>query len=293
MDNTTLVITGMHRSGTSLVTNWLHNCGLQVGESLLDAGKGNVEGHFEDLEFLKIHEEILADKGADPSGLFAPFDLIPSRYETAKMKAIISVKNARYQQWGWKEPRTCLFLSTYTELLPQARYLVLQRDYREVVQSLLKRDFSYIDDKYQARSWPVRLVWNHFYRSIRFRKHRAKYYDRYLTAWIVYNRMILKALHTLPEDRYLVVSYKSLKSQCADVFNFLTDAWSFRLTYKKFTDIYRSELINTNTDHLPETADDHLLAEAQQISGQMRAYLQKSSERLAHQAGTLSASSAA
>ena len=56
------MVVGMHRSGTSLITNWLYRCGLQIGEHLLEPGEGNVEGHFEDVEFLKIHEEILESK---------------------------------------------------------------------------------------------------------------------------------------------------------------------------------------------------------------------------------------
>jgi len=41
-----LVILGMHRSGTSLITQWLKNCGLSVGDSLHGADVGNAEGHF-------------------------------------------------------------------------------------------------------------------------------------------------------------------------------------------------------------------------------------------------------
>jgi hypothetical protein len=281
MPNNILVVTGMHRSGTSLITHWLHDCGLQVGESLLEAGNGNVEGHFEDLEFLKLHEEILTGSGADSAGLSTPVEMVPTRYERAKMKAIIAVKNASFTQWGWKEPRTCLFLETYSELLPTAKYLVVLRDYKEVTHSLLKRDFSYIDEKYQARSWPYRMAWKYIYRPMRLKKHREKNYDRYLNAWIVYNRMILKSLHSLPEDRYLVVSYKSMKSQCAEVFNFLSQSWSFRLNYKNFASIYRSELISRNADHSPDAADANLLIQAQQVSAHLQSYLQKSSERLA------------
>jgi hypothetical protein len=283
MVNDILVVTGMHRSGTSLITHWLHDCGLQVGESLLEAGNGNVEGHFEDLEFLKMHEEILTGKGADAAGLRAPFDVIPTRYEKAKMKAIISVKNATYPQWGWKEPRTCLFLGTYSELLPDAKYLVVLRDYKEVINSLFKRDFSYIDEKYQAKSFAHRMVWKYIYRPIRLKKHYEKNYRHYLKAWIVYNRMILKALHTLPENRYLVVSYKLMKNQCAEVFNFLSLRWSFRLHYKNFASIYRSELISKNTIDLPEAANEPLLAEAKLVSTHLQNYLQKSAEKLAKQ----------
>jgi hypothetical protein len=283
MANDILVVTGMHRSGTSLITHWLHECGLQVGESLLEAGKGNVEGHFEDLEFLKIHEEILTGKGADADGLRPPFDVIPTRYEKAKMKAIISVKNAIYPQWGWKEPRTCLFLGTYAELLPDAKYLVVVRDYKEVIQSLLKRDFSHIDEKYQRKGWPYRIIWKYIYRPIRLKKQYEKNYSNYLKAWVAYNRMILKTLHSLPENRYLVVNYKLMKDQCVEAFNFLSLRWSFQLLYKDFASIYKSELITQSAEDLPETANEALLAEAEEVSTHLGIYLQKSTERLARQ----------
>ena len=49
----------MGRSGTSVITQWINKCGLSVGEELLGSAIGNVEGHFEDMDFLLIHEEIL------------------------------------------------------------------------------------------------------------------------------------------------------------------------------------------------------------------------------------------
>jgi len=38
--NRVLVIIGMHRSMTSLLTQWLDKCGLQVGDDLHGAGIG-------------------------------------------------------------------------------------------------------------------------------------------------------------------------------------------------------------------------------------------------------------
>ncbi|HZX74061.1 MAG TPA: hypothetical protein VFE57_06560, partial [Cyclobacteriaceae bacterium] len=66
--NKILVVTGMHRSGTSVVTQWLQQCGLHVGDELLGAGIGNSVGHFEDVDFLRAHSDFLkrrrlAEKG--------------------------------------------------------------------------------------------------------------------------------------------------------------------------------------------------------------------------------------
>ncbi|HEV7814229.1 MAG TPA: sulfotransferase [Janthinobacterium sp.] len=280
MANNILVVAGMHRSGTSLITHWLHDCGLQVGERLLEAGNGNVEGHFEDLEFLRIHEEILKDKGADSTGLQLSHDIAPTRYEKAKMKAIISVKNATYAQWGWKEPRTCLFLGTYAELLPDAKYLVVFRDYKSIVSSLIKRDFTDIEERHQAKGWLYRTLWTRLCRPVRLRRHSARHSERYLRAWVIYNRMILKTLGGLPENRYLVVSYKLMKNQGSDVFGFLSSHWSFRLRYKNFSRIFKNELISKGDEYVPHLENEALLDEANQLSARLTAYLQRSAERL-------------
>ena len=157
MHSRILIIAGMHRSGTSLITNWLHHCGLEVGERLVEASAGNKEGHFEDTEFLKIHEEILADNGLTTTGLIFDKPLTISEYELEKLKTILKIKERRFHQWGWKEPRTCLFLDTYGKLLPEAKYLVIVRDYLSVVNSLLKRSWDEVDKRYERRSFFTRL----------------------------------------------------------------------------------------------------------------------------------------
>ena len=281
MGSNVLVIAGMHRSGTSLITHWLRDCGLQVGERLVGADTGNVEGHYEDEDFLQLHQQILIDKGVHPDGLHPPDAMTPSAQERARISSLIAARNSSFPQWGWKEPRTCLFLETYSALLPQAKYLVLLRDYEEVVHSLLKRDCGLLDNRYQAKSWPYRMAWKYFYRSMRLARHRRKHRDRYLKAWLVYNRTILQTLDKLPKHRYLVVSYKSMQSQCAEVFGFLSSHWSFRLRYKKFASVYRSELISRQTDVAPAAIDPVLLAEARQVATNLQLYLDCSQQRLA------------
>lgn len=287
MDNNVLVVAGMHRSGTSLITHWLHDCGLQVGEDLLQGGSGNVEGHFEDLEFLKIHEAILTGQGADFAGLHLDGAVAPSVYDKAKMKAVIDVKNDTYTQWGWKEPRTCLFLETYDDLLPEAKYFVVQRDYQAVIGSLINRDFGYTEQRYLARGWLARQVWTRWSRPRRFERHCRQHTERYLRAWVLYNRMILAALGRLPENRYLVVSYNTLKSQSEEVFQFLSSRWHFKLHYKKFSTIFKHGLISKSVGIQPYIGDQALLDEANQLSERFAAYLRRSGERLCEPAPTL------
>jgi hypothetical protein len=281
MPNNVLVVAGMHRSGTSLISHWLHDCGLQIGESLLEGGKGNEEGHFEDLEFLKMHEEILTRKGCDAAGLHAPFDVVPTPYEKAKMQAIISVKNTCFTQWGWKEPRTCLFLSTYTELLPNAKYLVVLRSYQDVVHSLIRRDLAHIEERYRARGPLHRWFWRHIARPGRLRRHRQKHAERYLQAWLTYNEKILEALDGLPESHYLVVSYQMMRQRSDEVFRFLSSHWRFRLHYENFATVFKNELISKQSDGLPVLANEALLQRANGVGAALQGYLERSMARLA------------
>jgi hypothetical protein len=112
-------------------------------------------------------------------------------------------------------------------------------------------------------------------------RHHRKHRERYLRAWVVYNRMILRTLDALPQHRYLVVSYKSMQSQCAEVFGFLSSQWAFRLRYKKFASVYRNELISRPADVAPVAVDPVLLAEARQVGASLQDYLRRSQERMA------------
>ena len=271
MPQKVLVIVGMHRSGTSLITNWLEKCGLQIGERLEIATASNIDGHFEDMEFRTLHEEVLISKNLPGSGLVETIsDANLSVYQQEKLKSIIEVKNKLYEQWGWKDPRTCLFLDTYRQLLPGSKYLVIVRDYQSVISSLLKRDFMEIDHKYMSRGWLQRQVWTY----LRKARRRQRYYDEnaehYLKVWLIYNQEILKAIKNLSPEDFLVLNYNVLEKSDAAVFNFLTDKWHFKLTHFKFKQIYKQSLMNhaKNIDALIKDAT--LIAKADYIQGRLQ-----------------------
>jgi hypothetical protein len=273
MQNRTLIIAGMHRSGTSLITNWLNKCGLQLGENMLGANIGNLEGHFEDIEFLKLHEEILTDNNLPSSGLTEEHHIDVSLYHREKLKSIIKIKNKLYKQWGWKDPRTCLFLDVYKELLPDARYLIIVRDYRSVVSSLLQRDFKDIDKKYMARDYFSRLVWTQFRRKRRLRKFYEENTEYYLKVWIAYNEEILKSVETLPRDTYVVLSYALLNKDDARVCTYLKEHWNLSLKYFNFNDVYKEKLINEPIDTDSYIVNKSLIYKAEQLEDSLKHYM--------------------
>src|ERR1700741_5450654 len=111
--NKILIILGMHRCGTSVAANWLHECGLFLGDRLLEKSLHNKNGYFEDLDFLEIHEQIFRANQIYYGGFTPPLDFILSDYYKNKLKFLIEFKNSLRTQWGWKEPRTCLFIDHY------------------------------------------------------------------------------------------------------------------------------------------------------------------------------------
>lgn len=271
MPNRTLIIAGMHRSGTSLITHWLNECGLQLGEN--STKTTNIDGHHEDIEFLKLHEEILRDNHLPETGLTDEHNIEVSLYHKEKLKSVIKVKNRLYPQWGWKDPRTCLFLDTYKELLPDARYLIIVRDYNSVVSSLLQRDFRHIEKKYMARKAFSRIIWTMFRRKRRLQKLYNSKAEEYLKVWIAYNEEILKNIKTMPESDYVMINYSLLITSDDRVCSFLKDNWHLSLKYFKFKDIYSDKLISEpiNTDAF--IFNKSLLSKANQLQTNLNSYM--------------------
>jgi hypothetical protein len=273
MQSQTLIIAGMHRSGTSLITNWLSRCGLEIGERLLGSGTGNVEGHFEDMEFLKLHKDILEKNSLDESGLVDAKEIELSPYQLANLETVIKIKQQLYEQWGWKDPRTCLFLDTYNKLLPEAKYLVIMRDYNAVINSLLKRDFNVIDKKYLARNYFSRQAWLHLRRKRRVAKFYAEHAETYLKVWINYNEEILRTLKKLPADDYLVVDYEMVLGKDEQIINFLKEKWQFNLNYYDFSQVYKGDLMSKANDIDPFIDTKTLLVKAQYLQLRLNHYV--------------------
>ena len=265
----------MHRSGTSLITNWLYHCGLQVGECLVKANPGNKEGHYEDVEFLKLHEEILSGNGLSPGGLVHDKKIDISEYQLEKLKAIINVKERHYEQWGWKEPRTCLFLDIYRELLPGAKYLVIVRDHMAVVSSLLKRGFDEVYKTSAPRSFIGKLKWDLYKKAKRKKRFYNDYAEDYLKVWIDYNEHILNIVRQLPKNDYLVINYTLLEKDDQQVFSFLTCDWRFKLEYFPFSKVYNKNLISPQVDLHPFLRDAALVSKARELENEFSKYMSK------------------
>jgi O-antigen biosynthesis protein len=116
-----LILTGMHRSGTSLVASILQAAGVNVGESLLEPDKRNPHGFFEDKDFYEFHQQALYRCGELTPYVSADFVFQPTQVEIDQAVSMIQQRNNQ-PLWGWKDPRSCLFLDFWGQLLPEAQY---------------------------------------------------------------------------------------------------------------------------------------------------------------------------
>lgn len=133
-----VVITGMHRSGTSLVTNLLQRAGIHVGESLLGGNSANPRGYFEDLDFYEFQEQLLHHRGQTYLYVKDDFAFEPTATELDRARQLVAARSQR-PLWGWKDPRTSLFLPFWFQLLPEARFVFVYRHPIEVLLSLVRR----------------------------------------------------------------------------------------------------------------------------------------------------------
>ena len=242
MKNKCLAILGMHRSGTSLAASWLHSSGLFLGEDLLGAGVGNERGHFEDRAFHDLHEEIFRAQGLSYGGLLNLGRLHVGAHEKEMIRNLVADRQMRYTQWGWKDPRSCLFLHVYLDLIPEIRIFSIYRDYRSVVDSLIRRKIKAKEKKLKhKKNVAKRHVYKLFFNIFEKTRISAMSSD-YLEAWIIYNEKIIKALERTGPDNYILVFADDIVNEANAICRKIIK-WGFNLQTKDISLIYDEKMM--------------------------------------------------
>lgn len=235
-----LIICGMHRSGTSLVASVLGEAGLDIGlRGDVGLGVGQPRGHFEDRDFYNLHEAILAASGrscftADDASL----EKIPPVFEE-RARALVAARADR-PFWGWKDPRTCLFLDLWERHLPQARYLFLYRHPVDVALSLWRRN---TDPELRRDPW------------LAFR------------SWELYNRRLLAFLDQHPE-RCFVAHAPALAADLAGFVRRLGARLDLPFESGDFQALYDAEELAPSCQP-PRPAWEELIPEALALYGRL------------------------
>jgi len=139
-----VLLCGMHRSGTSMFARYLHETGISMGDELYEDKSTNPYGHYEDVGFLALQREELARAG-DGNDYLVTRDVEPSEGFRQRAQGLIEERRRRHgeEPWGWKDPRSTLFLDLWREELPDMRVVGMLRSPRRVVSSLCARLHGY------------------------------------------------------------------------------------------------------------------------------------------------------
>lgn len=148
-DMRSLVILGMHRSGTSALAGLVQLLGVELGEDLLPAMPDvNEKGFFEHQEVHDIHETLLQSLGSswyDPLPLGDNWwqrpDVVTQR---RRLVTVLRRDFANSRLWGIKDPRLCRLFPVWKSILAEIRCeplcVIVTRNPHEVADSLAKRD---------------------------------------------------------------------------------------------------------------------------------------------------------
>jgi len=152
MRSSAVCVTGMHRSGTSVVAGALSLLGASLGDPtrMLKAGADNPKGYFEIQAVVQLDDELLAHLGGawdqppvlDPGWEHAS-GLAPFR---ARAGAILGEsfgpEDERSGVIVWKDPRLSVLLPFWRTVTPVATTVLVVRDPVEVAASLAVRGYS-------------------------------------------------------------------------------------------------------------------------------------------------------
>ncbi len=140
----------MHRSGTSAVARAMNLLGVYLGEErdLLPAEDFNPEGLWERNDFTLLEEKLLGVLKRTwhttvtlPDYWLSSSEVIPFKEQIV---SIIKTKFSGVPLWGWKDPRSTIFIELWKELLMDLgvdlAIVFVVRSPLDVSRSLQKRD---------------------------------------------------------------------------------------------------------------------------------------------------------
>jgi hypothetical protein len=138
-------VTGMHRTGTSLVAGLLNRHGLWLGEEadMMPANPFNPDGYFENSRLVELDDAVLAAFGGSWD---SPPDFPASWPEDERLAHIKDRARAQgerldaHRPWGFKDPRAALTLPFWRAVWSDITVVITLRNPLETARSLLRRD---------------------------------------------------------------------------------------------------------------------------------------------------------
>lgn len=123
----------------------------------MPAHPSNPDGHYEDLDVVALHQNALDDNQRDWFSLGGAVQPTPQTYDPQAQR-IVERLNSTGNDWGFKDPRACLFLDWWFEQLTKPVGVFVYRHYLACNRSLRVREaqeltFSAHPDSVDLRFW--------------------------------------------------------------------------------------------------------------------------------------------
>ncbi len=159
-----LIVLGMHRSGTSVLTRFVGALGAALPADPNPAAADNPEGYHEPAGLVMVHDALLraADSAWFDTRPFDLFALPPAVLKAiaARMQAALQVSFAEAPCFVVKDPRSCRFVPLLRDVLAglgaRASAVLALREPAEVAASLGHRDG--ISPRYAGLLWARHMI---------------------------------------------------------------------------------------------------------------------------------------
>lgn len=138
------MVVGVHRSGTSAVTRVVNLLGVPLGRADdLYTAEDNPSGHWESRRLCAVNNLILQVFGGFDMGMPPmPRSWLESRRAEQLQRVMRATFDDVYQgeRWLWKDPRICLTLPLWRQVLDDFCVVFVVRNAGPVVSSLYRRE---------------------------------------------------------------------------------------------------------------------------------------------------------
>ena len=140
-----LIVTGVHRSGTSMVAGVLAKLGISMGEgAVMAAAPENPDGFYERIDVMQLNDAILQELGGSwqaPPNLGVDAWNSFGQAQLATYRSRIELLSGLFSDWFVKDPRISLLLPLWDRLaLTNLPLIYAVRNPKDVAQSLHLRN---------------------------------------------------------------------------------------------------------------------------------------------------------
>ena len=136
------IITGMHRSGTSLIAKLLYEAGVDMGEpeTFFKPDKWNSDGYYEQTEVFELNKKILHGLWGKLNYLFLPSEKTINNRSKKYVKSIQIIAD-KYINKTVKDPRFCMTLNAWkNQNIAINKIIFCVREPIQTAESLKKRN---------------------------------------------------------------------------------------------------------------------------------------------------------